>query len=45
MCLDLVKTYEEINHMRPNKIIVFRDGVSDGQFQVVLNNKLAKTIS
>nr|GEU98196.1 hypothetical protein [Tanacetum cinerariifolium] len=38
MCFDLVKPYEEINHMRPNKIIVFRDGVSD--CQMVLNNEL-----
>ncbi|XP_024959189.1 protein argonaute 2-like [Cynara cardunculus var. scolymus] len=40
MCLDLIKTYEQVNRRKPNKIIVFRDGVSDGQFYMVLNNEL-----
>ncbi|GJU60223.1 argonaute 2-like protein [Tanacetum coccineum] len=41
MCLDLVKSCGEINHMRPNKIIVFCDGANDCQFQMVLKKELA----
>ncbi|TMW98185.1 hypothetical protein EJD97_004376 [Solanum chilense] len=40
MCKDLVLTYEKRNSVKPNKIVVFRDGVSDSQFDMVLNEEL-----
>ncbi|KAL7605763.1 hypothetical protein Lser_V15G15279 [Lactuca serriola] len=40
LCVDLVNTYYNINGTKPNKIIVFRDGVSDGQFDMVLNKEM-----
>ncbi|CAK9182106.1 unnamed protein product [Ilex paraguariensis] len=40
MCLDLVNTYAQLNQMKPKKIVVFRDGVSEGQFDMVLNEEL-----
>ncbi|KAH0717600.1 protein argonaute 2-like [Solanum tuberosum] len=40
MCKDLVRTYAELNSVKPNKIVVFRDGVSEGQFDMVLNEEL-----
>ncbi|KAL4586486.1 hypothetical protein LXL04_011122 [Taraxacum kok-saghyz] len=40
LCLDLVKTYYKVNGVKPNKIVVFRDGVSDGQFDMVLNKEM-----
>ncbi|KAM7258662.1 hypothetical protein ACFE04_014403 [Oxalis oulophora] len=40
MCLELVETYTRRNRVRPGKIVVFRDGVSDGQFDMVLNEEL-----
>ncbi|XP_024987369.1 protein argonaute 2-like [Cynara cardunculus var. scolymus] len=40
MCLDLVNTYARQNGVKPNKIVVFRDGVSDGQFDMVLNKEM-----
>lgn len=40
MCLELVDVYAGLNKARPEKIIVFRDGVSDGQFDMVLNEEL-----
>ncbi|XP_023760572.1 protein argonaute 2 [Lactuca sativa] len=40
LCLDLVNTYEHRNGIRPNRIVVFRDGVSDGQFDMVLNKEM-----
>ncbi|CAA2934405.1 argonaute 2 [Olea europaea subsp. europaea] len=40
MCSDLVNTYARINRVRPSKIVVFRDGVSEGQFDMVLNEEL-----
>lgn len=36
MCLDLLKMFEVKNKRKPQRIIVFRDGVSEGQFQIVL---------
>ncbi|XP_057466551.1 protein argonaute 2-like [Actinidia eriantha] len=40
MCLDLVNTYTRINKVKPKKIVVFRGGVSEGQFDMVLNEEL-----
>ncbi|KAK6150204.1 hypothetical protein DH2020_017729 [Rehmannia glutinosa] len=40
MCLDLVNTYARINKVRPNRIVLFRDGVSEGQFEMVLSAEL-----
>ncbi|KAI7996400.1 Protein argonaute 2 [Camellia lanceoleosa] len=40
MCLDLVNTYAKLNKVKPKKIVVFRDGVSEGQFDMVLNEEL-----
>lgn len=42
MCLDLVNTYARLNGVKPNKIVVFRDGVSDGQFEMVLNKEMVE---
>ncbi|XP_015866835.1 protein argonaute 2 [Ziziphus jujuba] len=39
MCLELVETYVRLNKVMPEKIIVFRDGVSEGQFDMVLNEE------
>ncbi|KAI3763986.1 hypothetical protein L2E82_13984 [Cichorium intybus] len=40
LCVDLVNTYYTVNGVKPDKIIVFRDGVSDGQFDMVLNKEM-----
>lgn len=40
MCLDLIRTYARINKAKPQRIVVFRDGVSEGQFDMVLNEEL-----
>ncbi|KAF5947148.1 hypothetical protein HYC85_017376 [Camellia sinensis] len=40
MFLDLVNTYAKLNKVKPKKIVVFRDGVSEGQFDMVLNEEL-----
>ncbi|KAF5762029.1 putative post-transcriptional gene silencing PAZ-Argonaute family [Helianthus annuus] len=40
VCLDLVNTYAKFNGVKPNKIVVFRDGVSDDQFEMVLNKEM-----
>ncbi|KAG2688103.1 hypothetical protein I3760_09G078400 [Carya illinoinensis] len=40
MCLELVKNYARLNNVRPDKIVVFRDGVSESQFDMVLNEEL-----
>ncbi|KAL1204983.1 Protein argonaute 2 [Cardamine amara subsp. amara] len=39
-CLELVKAHFKATGKRPNKIVIFRDGVSDGQFDMVLNVEL-----
>ncbi|KAJ0230980.1 Protein argonaute 3 [Hirschfeldia incana] len=39
-CLELVKAHVQATGKRPNKIVIFRDGVSDGQFVMVLNVEL-----
>jgi eukaryotic translation initiation factor 2C len=40
MVLELIQTYERINKVKPQRIVVFRDGVSEGQFDMVLNEEL-----
>ncbi|CAI9090476.1 OLC1v1025254C1 [Oldenlandia corymbosa var. corymbosa] len=40
ICRDLVNTFAQHNSYKPKKIIVFRDGVSEGQFDMVLNEEL-----
>lgn len=40
MCLELIETYARVNRAKPDKIVVFRDGVSEGQFDMVLNEEL-----
>ncbi|KAL7131267.1 hypothetical protein ABFS83_13G187100 [Erythranthe nasuta] len=40
MCLDLVNTYAKFNKVKPKGIVVFRDGVSEGQFEMVLSQEL-----
>ncbi|CAH9141231.1 unnamed protein product [Cuscuta epithymum] len=40
MCSDLVYAYAKTNNVRPMRIVVFRDGVSEGQFEIVLNEEL-----
>ncbi|VFQ59918.1 unnamed protein product [Cuscuta campestris] len=40
LCSDLVNAYAKTNGVRPMRIVVFRDGVSDGQFEIVLNEEL-----
>ncbi|CAN4080330.1 unnamed protein product [Withania somnifera] len=40
MCADLINAYARLNSVKPNKIVVFRDGVSEGQFDMVLNEEL-----
>ncbi|CAN6997728.1 hypothetical protein IGI04_018934 [Brassica rapa subsp. trilocularis] len=39
-CFELVKAHYQVTRKRPNKIVIFRDGVSDGQFDMVLNREL-----
>ncbi|KAL5842663.1 hypothetical protein ACOSQ3_013266 [Xanthoceras sorbifolium] len=40
MCLELVDSYDRLNKVKPEKIVIFRDGVSEGQFDMVLNEEL-----
>ncbi|GMI72986.1 argonaute 2 [Hibiscus trionum] len=40
MCLELVESYAHLNKVKPEKIVLFRDGVSEGQFDMVLNEEL-----
>ncbi|KAI9122537.1 hypothetical protein K1719_006377 [Acacia pycnantha] len=40
ICLELVDCYKRCNKERPKRIVIFRDGVSEGQFGMVLNEEL-----
>nr|GEW63551.1 hypothetical protein [Tanacetum cinerariifolium] len=40
MCLELVNAYEQMHGMKPKKIVVFRDGVSDLQFDMILQKEM-----
>lgn len=40
MCLELAESYARLNKVKPGKIVIFRDGVSEGQFDMVLNEEL-----
>ena len=40
ICLELIESYERFNGVKPGKILIFRDGVSEGQFDMVLNEEL-----
>ncbi|CAI8617442.1 unnamed protein product [Vicia faba] len=40
VCLDLVTHYAKLNKARPEKIVIFRDGVSESQFHMVLTEEL-----
>ncbi|KAF7842531.1 protein argonaute 2-like [Senna tora] len=40
ICLELLGCYESLNGVKPGKIVIFRDGVSEGQFDMVLNEEL-----
>lgn len=41
MCRDLINAYVQVNKVKPKKIVIFRDGVSEGQFDMVLNEELS----
>ncbi|XAR59394.1 hypothetical protein NMG60_11015220 [Bertholletia excelsa] len=40
MCKELIQAYARINKEKPKRIVVFRDGVSESQFGMVLNEEL-----
>ncbi|XWS19932.1 hypothetical protein CRYUN_Cryun31cG0058600 [Craigia yunnanensis] len=40
MCLELMDCYVKLNNVKPAKIMIFRDGVSESQFDMVLNEEL-----
>ncbi|XWS19931.1 hypothetical protein CRYUN_Cryun31cG0058500 [Craigia yunnanensis] len=40
MCLELVESYDRLNNVKPEKIVLFRYGVSESQFFMVLNEEL-----
>uniref|UniRef100_A0A803N6F1 Piwi domain-containing protein n=2 Tax=Chenopodium quinoa TaxID=63459 RepID=A0A803N6F1_CHEQI len=40
ICLELIKCYENISRVKPNKLVTFRDGVSEGQFDMAFNKEL-----
>ncbi|XVF27225.1 hypothetical protein REPUB_Repub14bG0088300 [Reevesia pubescens] len=40
MCLELIDSHVKLNKKKPAKIMIFRDGVSETQFDMVLNEEL-----
>ncbi|KAI6703265.1 hypothetical protein NL676_012401 [Syzygium grande] len=40
ICLELVEIYARLKRVRPGKLVLFCDGVSDSQFNMVLNEEL-----
>lgn len=40
ICHELVSYYDRLNKVRPEKIVIFRDGVSESQFHMVLTEEL-----
>ncbi|WVZ21727.1 hypothetical protein V8G54_000271 [Vigna mungo] len=40
ICLELVSYYNKLNKVWPEKIVIFRDGVSESQFNMVLTEEL-----
>ncbi|RDX61992.1 Protein argonaute 2, partial [Mucuna pruriens] len=40
ICQELVSYYDKLNKVRPEKIVIFRDGVSESQFHMVLTEEL-----
>lgn len=40
ICLELVSYYNRLNKVWPEKIVIFRDGVSESQFHMVLTEEL-----
>lgn len=40
MCWELVECYTRLNNVKPEEIVIFRDGVSETQFDMVLNEEL-----
>ncbi|CAK8577355.1 unnamed protein product [Lathyrus sativus] len=40
VCIDLVTHYAKLNKSRPEKIVIFRDGVGESQFHMVLTEEL-----
>jgi len=40
-----LRKYNEVNHRLPQKIFIYRDGVGDGQLEVVLNFELQQFLS
>lgn len=40
MLLDMLAAYEKVNNVLPDKIIFYRDGVSEGQFRIVYDEEV-----
>lgn len=38
--IDALKEYENVNKSLPDRIIIYRDGVGDGQLDVVKNHEI-----
>lgn len=44
MVLDALRKYHEVNGALPERIVVFRDGVGDGQLQAVVEHEVHQMI-